>query len=147
MAIYSSYSLQILISPLVTLDPRKLPKKIIAATYNTTLLMVKLPTMLKDEVAAFNELRHTGRVRLSHTYMWKYSDIGQLCMKATNEALQVMTEMYKAPACFWNDIVRADNGPRHMLQTVSLCGRKVRALLMYNVSVDIRMSYKSKIYT
>lgn len=87
--------------------------------------MFKLPTIVKNEVAAFNELRDTGRVRLTNTYVWKYSDIGQLCMKATNEALKVAVEMYKAPVCFWNDICRADDGPRHMLQTVSLCGRKV----------------------
>ncbi|CAH0729257.1 unnamed protein product, partial [Brenthis ino] len=118
---------KIIVSPLITFDPRKLPRKIIGATYQTTVMMFKLPSIVRDEVIAFNELLTTGRVRQTHTYTWKYSDIGQLCMKATNEALKVLIEIYRAPSCFWNDIIRADNGKRHMLQTVSLCGRKVTA--------------------
>lgn len=95
-------------------------------------MMFKLPSIVRDEVIAFNELLTTGRVKQTHTYIWKYSDIGQLCMKATNEALKVLIEMYRAPSCFWNDIIRADDGKRHMLQTVSLCGRKV------NINIFLR---------
>ncbi|XP_046962959.1 uncharacterized protein LOC124532230 [Vanessa cardui] len=116
---------KVLISPLVTIDPRKWPKRIFLATYSATQMLLKLPTMIRDEVVAINDLRTTGRVKKTNTFTWRYGDIGTLCVKATGEALRAMSELYKAPAYFWTDTVRSDDGKRHMLQTVSLCGRKV----------------------
>lgn len=89
-------------------------------------MFLRLPVTLRDEVMALNDLRTTGQVRHVNTLIWKYGDIGQLWVKATLEALRGIIEIYRAPANFWTDAIRADGGKRHLLQTVSLCGRKVR---------------------
>ncbi|XP_023941810.1 uncharacterized protein LOC112048508 [Bicyclus anynana] len=116
---------KVLISPLVTFDPRKWPRKIFEATYSTARMFINLPTCIWDEVIALNELRTTGQVRHVNTLTWKYGDIGQLWVKATVEALRGLIEIYRAPANFWTDTIHADGGKRHILQTVSLSGRKV----------------------
>ncbi|XP_050343594.1 uncharacterized protein LOC126769097 isoform X2 [Nymphalis io] len=116
---------KILISPLVTIDPRKWPRRILGATCSATQMILKLPTIIRNEVVAINDLRTTGRVKNTNTFTWRYGDIGQLCMKATGEALRAIFELYKAPAFFWTDTIRSNYGKRHTLQTVSLCGRKV----------------------
>lgn len=118
---------QVIISPLVTFDPRKWPRKIFGATYSTARMFLRLPVTLRDEVMALNDLRTTGQVRHVNTLTWKYGDIGQLWVKATLEALRGIIEIYRAPANFWTDAIRAEGGKRHLLQTVSLCGRKVRS--------------------
>lgn len=74
---------------------------------------------------ALLELKRNGHVRLSHTLTWKYAELGQLCVRATGEAWRGAVEVYRAPAQLWNDTVTADDGKRHLLQSVSLCGRKV----------------------
>lgn len=70
-------------------------------------------------------------MRLSHTLTWKYAELGQLCARATGEAWRGAVEVYRAPAQLWHDTVRADDGKRHLLQSVSLCGRKVSTTLYY----------------
>lgn len=53
--------------------------------------------------------------------------LAQLAVKASGEAWRGMLEAYRAPIKLWTDTLRPDNnGQRHALQTVSLCGRKVR---------------------
>ncbi|XP_039749563.1 uncharacterized protein LOC120626223 isoform X2 [Pararge aegeria] len=116
---------KVLISPLVTFDPRKWPRKIFEATYSTTQIFLRLPASIRDEVMALNDLRTTGQVKHINTLTWKYGDIGQLWVKATAEAMRGLVEIYRAPSNFWTDTIRADGGKRHILQTVSLCGRKV----------------------
>lgn len=121
----------------MTIDPRKWPKRIFKATYTTTKIILKLPAFIRDEVIAINEMRTTGRVKKANTYTWKYGKIGQLCIKATGEAWRAISELYKAPAYFWTDTILSDNGKRHILQTVSLCGRKVSLLFYLYIQLDL----------
>ncbi|XP_069358163.1 uncharacterized protein [Maniola hyperantus] len=116
---------KVVISPLVTFDPRKWPRKFFETTYSTTRMFLRLPASIRDEVLALNDLRTTGQVRHVNTLTWKYGDIGLLWVKATVEALLGLIEIYRAPANFWTVTISADDGKRHLLQTVSLCGRKV----------------------
>ncbi|KAL0832646.1 hypothetical protein ABMA28_000838 [Loxostege sticticalis] len=118
---------KILISPLVTADPRKWPRRVLTTALTTTKTVIKLPLRLKDELVALYELRSTGQVKQFNTMTWKYAEIAQLCARAVNEAWRGLVETYRAPAKLWEDTVRADDGKRHILQTVSLCGRKVIA--------------------
>lgn len=116
---------QIFISPLVTADPRKWPRRVLGTTMSTTRTVLKLPFTIKDELIALNELRINGHVRQTNTLTWKYAELAQLCVRAMYEAWRGVVETYRAPAKLWEDTVRADDGKRHLLQTVSLCGRKV----------------------
>lgn len=67
-----------------------------------------------------------GHVRNLDTVTWRYAELGQLCVAALDEAGKGLIEVYRAPARLWTETVGADDGKRHLLQTVSLCGRKVR---------------------
>lgn len=93
--------------------------------------IVKLPFRIKDELVALNELRCTGHVRQMSTLTWQYAELAQLCVRALYEAWRGVVETYRAPAKLWEDTVSADDGKRHLLQTVSLCGRKVRSSNTY----------------
>lgn len=88
-------------------------------------MFFKLPLRLIDELRALLELKNTGHVKLSHTLTWKYAELAQLCVRATGEAWRGVVEAYRAPGQLWTDTIGVDDGPRHLLQTVSLCGRKV----------------------
>ncbi|XP_013200230.2 uncharacterized protein LOC106142857 [Amyelois transitella] len=118
---------KVLISPLVTADPRKWPQRVIGTALTTTKEFLKLPIRVKDELMALNEIRCTGQTRQAHTLTWKYGELGQLCARASKEAWRGIVETYRAPAKLWEDTIGADDGQRHLLQTVSLCGRKVAA--------------------
>ncbi|XP_063824081.1 uncharacterized protein LOC135073812 [Ostrinia nubilalis] len=118
---------KILISPLVTADPRKWPRRLFSVALTTTKSIIKLPLRLRDELVALNELRTTGQVKQFNTLTWQYAEIAQLCARAVSEAWRGLVETYRAPSKLWEDTVRADDGKRHLLQTVSLCGRKVIA--------------------
>ncbi|XP_072940127.1 uncharacterized protein [Epargyreus clarus] len=116
---------KILMSPLVTLDPRKWPRTILGTAMTTTRTIVTFPYKVWDELLALNELRATGHVRRSHTMTWKYGEIAQLWARASAEAWRGVVQAYRAPSRLWTDTVGADDGKRHLLQSVSLCGRKV----------------------
>lgn len=91
----------------------------------TTRTVVHLPFWIKDEILALNELKNSGHVNRLNTLTWKYAELAQLCARASGEAWRGIVEVYHAPAKLWTDTIRADVGPKHLLQTVSLCGRKV----------------------
>lgn len=93
----------------------------------TTRTFVKFPFQLRDELKALKELKNTGQLNYPHTLTWKYGELTQLWVRATIEAWRGIVETYRAPATLWEDTVRADDGHRHLLQTVNLCGRKVVA--------------------
>ncbi|CAG9795146.1 unnamed protein product [Diatraea saccharalis] len=116
---------KVIISPLVTADPRKWPRKTINATLSTIVSFIKFPLRLRDEIVALNQLRKNGHVKEMHTLTWKYAELAQLCARAFQEAYTGVVEIYRAPAKLWEDTIRADDGKSHLLQTVSLCGRKV----------------------
>ncbi|XP_059056672.1 uncharacterized protein LOC131850467 [Achroia grisella] len=118
---------KVIISPLVTADPRKWLNRIFNTALSTTGKVIRLPVRIKDELVALNELRSTGQVSQAHTLTWKYGELAQLCVRATHEAWRGLIETYRAPANLWEETVGADDGRRHMLQTISLCGRKVAA--------------------
>lgn len=120
----------------MTADPRKWPRRVFDLTLSSTASVVRLPVRIRDEMRALVELRRNGHVRLSHTLTWKYAELGQLCVRATGEAWRGVVEVYRAPAQLWNDTVRADDGKRHLLQTVSLCGRKVIVSLSLHYNFD-----------
>ncbi|KAG6455398.1 uncharacterized protein LOC115446888 isoform X2 [Manduca sexta] len=119
--------LRILISPLVTADPRKWPRHTFGSMFFTIRTLIKFPFRLKDELVALNELKRFGHAKQPDTLTWKYGELAQLCVRATSEAWRGMMEIYRAPAKLWTDTIRADDGQRHLLQTISLCGRKVAA--------------------
>ncbi|KAJ0178910.1 hypothetical protein K1T71_005685 [Dendrolimus kikuchii] len=116
---------KIFMSPLVTIDPRKWPRRAVNATLSTTRMIINLPLRIKDEIVALNELTNSGQVNRPNTLTWKYAELAQLCARASAEAWRGLVEVYRAPAKLWTDTIRTDVGPRHLLQTVSLCGRKV----------------------
>ncbi|RVE43849.1 hypothetical protein evm_011517 [Chilo suppressalis] len=118
---------KVIISPLVTVDPRKWPRRAFNAALTTALTIIKFPIRLRDEIVALNQLRKIGHVKEMHTLTWKYAELAQLCARAVSEACRGMLEIYRAPAKLWEDTVGADDGKSHLLQTVSLCGRKVVA--------------------
>ncbi|KAM3967347.1 uncharacterized protein ACR2FA_011692 [Aphomia sociella] len=118
---------KIIISPLVTADPRKWFSRIFNTALTTSREVIRLPLRVKDELLALNELRCTGQVNQAHTLTWKYGELAQLCVRASNEAWRGLVETYRAPGKLWEDTIGADDGRRHMLQTISLCGRKVAA--------------------
>ncbi|CAF4815135.1 unnamed protein product [Pieris macdunnoughi] len=66
-----------------------------------------------------------GLVRQTNTFTWKYGDIAQLLVKATGETLRGMKDAYRAPWKLWTDTIGADDGKRHLLQSIFFCGRKV----------------------
>ncbi|XP_075971509.1 uncharacterized protein LOC142973562 [Anticarsia gemmatalis] len=118
---------KIALSPLVTADPRKWPGLMFGAAFSSLKLFVKLPIRARNELIALNELRTYGHARHPDTLTWKYAELGQLCVAALNEVAGGLIETYRAPARLWTETVGADDGKRHLLQTVSLCGRKVTA--------------------
>lgn len=118
---------QILVSPFVTADPRKWPRRVFNAAVTTARAAVNLPFQLRDEVKALKELKDTGQVNHPNTLTWKYGELAQLWVRATIEAWRGLVETYRAPSKLWEDTVKADDGHRHLLQTVNLCGRKVAA--------------------
>ncbi|XP_022118554.2 uncharacterized protein LOC110995611 isoform X1 [Pieris rapae] len=128
---------KILISPLVTVDPRKWPRRMFETAFTTAKTMLTLPFKIRDEITAINELRTIGLVRQTDTFTWKYGDIAQLLVKATGETLRGMKEAYRAPWKLWTDTIGADDGKRHLLQTISLCGRKVASFSRPVPRVDI----------
>lgn len=117
--------IKVFLSPLVTADPRKWPKRTFKTITTSTVLMLKLPFRVRDEILALNELKNTGHVKQPNTLTWRYGELAQLCVRATNEAWNGLLEIYRAPAKLWTDTIRTDDGKRHLLQAVSLCGRKV----------------------
>ncbi|XP_049870405.1 uncharacterized protein LOC126369862 [Pectinophora gossypiella] len=119
--------LKVLISPLVTADPRKWPRRAIGTAITTTKTAIKLPLQLHNEIKALRELKNTGQVVHPNTLMWKYGELLQLWVRAMLEAWRGVVATYRAPAKLWSDTVAADDGHRHLLQTVNLCGRKVAA--------------------
>lgn len=88
-------------------------------------MFFKFPFRLRDELVALNELKNYGYAKQPNTITWKYGELAYLCARATGEAWQGLVEIYKAPSKLWTDTIRTDDGKRHLLQTVSLCGRKV----------------------
>lgn len=54
-----------------------------------------------------------------------FAGLAQLAVRASREAARGFLAAYKAPIKLWTDTLHSDNGQRHALQTVSLCGRKV----------------------
>lgn len=107
------------------MDPRKWPRRMVETAFTTAKTMLALPFKIRDEITAINELRTIGQVRQTHTFTWRYGDIAQLLVKATGETFRGMKEIYRAPWKLWSDTIGADDGKRHLLQTISLCGRKV----------------------
>ncbi|KAF9800487.1 hypothetical protein SFRURICE_013039 [Spodoptera frugiperda] len=118
---------KIIISPLITADPRKWPGMAIGAIFTSLRQFFVLPLRVRNELIALNELRSCGHARQPDTLTWKYAELAQLCVAAVSEACQGVLEVYRAPARLWTDTIGADDGNRHVLQTVSLCGRKVTA--------------------
>ncbi|CAB3236836.1 unnamed protein product [Arctia plantaginis] len=118
---------KIILSPLVTGDPRKWPGLVFGATISSFRLFFKMPIHIRNELIAIKELRTNGQVRNLDTLTWRYAELGQLCVAALDEAARGLIEVYRAPARLWTETVGADDGKRHLLQTVSLCGRKVAA--------------------
>ncbi|XP_026737587.1 uncharacterized protein LOC113500874 [Trichoplusia ni] len=118
---------KIILSPLVTADPRKWPGLVFGAAYTSIRQFFTMPLKIRNEIVALNELRTCGHVRQPDTLTWKYTELAQLCLGAFGEVQRGVLEVYRAPARLWTDIVGADDGKRHLLQTVSLCGRKVTA--------------------
>ncbi|XP_063377233.1 uncharacterized protein LOC134664490 [Cydia fagiglandana] len=118
---------KVILSPLVTADPRKWPRRAFGTFISVTRAVLRLPIRIRDEIRALNELKKTGQVIYPNTLTWKYAGLAQLSLRAMGEAWQTMAEIYKAPATLWSDTVGADDGQRHQLQTVNLCGRKVAA--------------------
>lgn len=116
---------KIMVSPLVTLDPRKWPRRTVNAALTTARMILTLPFLIKNEIKALNELRNCGHVKQMDTLTWKYAELAQLCAKASAETFRGLHEIYRAPHRLWTEAIRADDGQRHLLQTVSLCGRKV----------------------
>lgn len=109
----------------MTADPRKWPKRTFRTALLSTRIFFKLPLLIREEARALLELKNLGHVKLSHTMTWKYAELAQLCVRASGEAWRGIKEVYKAPRELWIDTIGVDDGPRHLLQTVSLCGRKV----------------------
>lgn len=136
MKFCNSYLFQIIFSPLVTMDPRKWPRRTFNAAFSTTRATMKLPLQIRDELKAIKELRNTGRVMYPHTLTWKYGELAQLWVRATLEAWRGLVEAYRSPGKFWTDTVGADDGQRHLLQTVNLCGRKVGVLSIQHFCVN-----------
>nr|XP_049694565.1 uncharacterized protein LOC110383941 [Helicoverpa armigera]XP_049694566.1 uncharacterized protein LOC110383941 [Helicoverpa armigera] len=118
---------KIILSPLITADPRKWPGMAIGAAFSSLRQFICLPLRIKNELVALNELRTCGHARQPDTLTWKYAELAQLCVAAINETTRAALEVYRAPARLWTDTIGADDGHRHLLQTVSLCGRKVTA--------------------
>ncbi|KAL4708318.1 hypothetical protein ACJJTC_007724 [Scirpophaga incertulas] len=118
---------KIIISPLVTFNPRKWPRRTFDTTLMTTRVFFKMPFWLRDELVALNQLRTKGHVKEMNTLTWKYAELAQLCVRAFLEAWTALVETYRAPAKLWVDTIKSDDGKRHLLQTVNLCGRKVIA--------------------
>ncbi|KAG7307927.1 hypothetical protein JYU34_006543 [Plutella xylostella] len=118
---------KLVISPLVTIDPRKWPRAIISTTYTTLRTILRLPLTIREEILALRDLNKSGQVYYTNTYTWKYAGLAQLAVRAGSEAWRGMVAAYRAPAKLWTDTIRSDDGQRHALQTVSLCGRKVAA--------------------
>lgn len=116
---------QVLFSPLVTADPRKWPRRALGSALTMTRGLLRLPLRIRDEIRALKELKRTGQVVYPNTLTWKYAGLGQLSARAAGEAWRTALEVYKAPATLWTDTIGADDGQRHQLQTVNLCGRKV----------------------
>ncbi|CAG4991936.1 unnamed protein product [Parnassius apollo] len=116
---------RLIFSPVVTADPRKWPRLTIKAALTTARTFIKLPFRIKDELTAIMELKSTGNVQQTQTLTWRYAKLVQMFTYATLEAWRCAVEVYRAPAELWIDTVGADDGKRHLLQTVSLCGRKV----------------------
>lgn len=94
-------------------------------TLSSLRFFVKLPFNVSNELIALNELRMYGHARQPNTLTWKYAELAQLCVAALGEVTRGMIEIYRAPARMWSETIGADDGQRHLLQTVSLCGRKV----------------------
>lgn len=117
---------QIILSPLITADPRKWPGMAFGAAISSLRQFVRLPFRIRNELVALNELRTCGHARQPDTLTWKYAELAQLCVAAVSEAGRGALEVYRAPARLWTDTIGADDGHKHLLQTVSLCGRKVR---------------------
>ncbi|XP_041971276.1 uncharacterized protein LOC121727468 [Aricia agestis] len=115
---------KLLLAPLVTVDPRKWPRKLFKTTVSTAYSIVTLPFKIRDELTALYDLRFKGEVKQMNTLTWKYGELGQLWIKATVETWRYLIEAYRAPAQLWSDAMRNDTGKQHMLQTISLCGRK-----------------------
>lgn len=80
---------------------------------------------MKDEAIALYELKRTGHVRYPGTLTWQYAGLVQLALQAKGEAWRALVQIYRAPMHLWTDTIRTDDGKRNILQTVSLCGRKV----------------------
>lgn len=124
---------QIILSPLITADPRKWPGMAIGAAFSSLRQFICLPLRIRNELVALNELRTCGHARQPDTLTWKYAELAQLCVAAINETTRAALEVYRAPARLWTDTIGADDGHRHLLQTVSLCGRKVPTLDITNI--------------
>lgn len=118
---------KVFFSPLVTADPRKWPGLMFGATITSLRTFIKLPLRLRNELIALNELRIRGHTRYPDTLTWKYTELAQLCLAALGEATRGLIEIYRAPARLWTETIGTDDGKRHLLQTLSLCGRKVAA--------------------
>ncbi|CAK1598615.1 unnamed protein product [Parnassius mnemosyne] len=116
---------RLIFSPLVTANPRKWPRLTVRTALTATRTFIKLPFRIKDELIALRELKNIGNVQQTQTITWRYAKLMQMFTHATLEAWRCAVEVYKAPAELWADTVGADDGKRHLLQTASLCGRKV----------------------
>ncbi|KAI8424160.1 hypothetical protein MSG28_002750 [Choristoneura fumiferana] len=116
---------KVLFSPLVTADPRKWPRRAFGFALTMTRGLLRLPLRIRDEMRALKELKRTGQVIYPNTLTWKYAGLGQLSARAACEAWRTVLQVYKTPATLWTDTIGADDGQRHQLQTVNLCGRKV----------------------
>lgn len=97
----------------------------IGAAFSSLRQFVRLPFRIRNEIVALNELRTCGHARQADTMTWRYAELAQLCASAAGETMRGAAELYRAPSRLWTDTVGADDGNRHLLQTVSLCGRKV----------------------
>ncbi|KAJ8733425.1 hypothetical protein PYW08_001723 [Mythimna loreyi] len=118
---------KIILSPLITADPRKWPGMAFGAAWSSFRQFVRLPFQIRNELVALSELRACGHARQPDTLTWKYAELAQLCVAAVSEAWRGALEVYRAPARLWTDTIGVDDGHKHLLQTVSLCGRKVTA--------------------
>lgn len=64
---------QIILSPIVTIDPRKWPKVVIGGVIIVLRTMFWLPFTIRDEVSVLLELKNTGHVSKPNTLTWKYA--------------------------------------------------------------------------
>ncbi|GBP37963.1 hypothetical protein EVAR_84950_1 [Eumeta japonica] len=118
---------KVLLSPWVTADPRKWPRRIFSVVAKSLQFAITMPVRMRDEISALRSLHDPRQIPPPHTLTCQYAGLIKLCGRAAMETFRGALAVYQAPAQLWTDTMRTDDGRQHALQTVSLCGRKVTA--------------------